>query len=523
MVTHALQRRAVPRVGSFLGGWTGTAVLLAVLLAVSLFSRTRALDGPFWIDEGLSVGIASFPFSQIPEVLRQDGSPPLYYLLLHAWTDVFGSSEAATHALSLGFALLAVPAALWAGWTLFGRNVAWIAAALVAVNPFLTVYAQETRMYSLVILLSVLATAAFVHAFVFRRRRYVPFFALVLTLMLYVHNWALFFALGAAVAVAFTARETRERRKLVLDAALAFATAALLYAPWVPTLVYQALHTGAPWSKPPSPRDLVAAMSAVLSGQGALVAFLLAAGTALLGSILRDEPSRERTAVIALLALAAGTLFSGWLYSQISPAWAIRYLGILLGPLLLLAGVGIARAGRLGLVALTIVLLFWVPFRANGEKSNARELAARFDTYLAPGDVVLSTQPEQVPVLAYYFRSDVRWATPLGRVSETRVMDWRDAVSRLRAARPRTELEPLLDDMPVGSHVMLIRPVVRNEDAWTAEWTSLVRRRSGAWARALARDRRFELAAAAVPSYASRVVRPLRADLFTKVARAEAP
>ena len=516
MVTDALQRRALPRAGAIATSWGGSAVLLALLVAASLFARTRALDAPFWIDEGLSVGIASFPLLEIPGVLRQDGSPPLYYMLLHLWIDLFDSrSEAATHALSVFFAVLAVPAALWAGWSLFGRRAGWIAASLAAINPFLTIYAQETRMYSLVILLSFVASGAFVHAFVFRRRRYVPVFAATLAVMLYTHNWALFFILAALVALALCLRETRERRGLVVDGAFAFGGAALVYVPWVPTLVFQALHTGAPWSRPPSPLELIGALYVVLSGDGAVVALVLGAGGALL-RIVRGPASPERTAVIALVALALGTLLSGWLYSQFSPAWAVRYLGMLLGPVFLLAAVGLPRAGRLGLVALALVVLFWAPFRANDEKSNARELAAQFETYLEPGDLVISTQPEQVPVLDYYLPSGLRYATPIGPVRETRVMDWRDAVSKLEAARPETTLAPLLDAVPVGRRVMVVRPVVRDEDAWKAEWTSLVRRRSYQWAQAIARDERFTRTASAVPPFTEDAVRALRVDLFTK-------
>ena len=51
-----------------------------------------------------------------------------------------------------------------------------ICAALAAFNPFLTVYAQETRMYSLMVVLSLLLSAAFLHVFVFRRRSYLPLF-----------------------------------------------------------------------------------------------------------------------------------------------------------------------------------------------------------------------------------------------------------------------------------------------------------------------------------------------------------
>src|SRR6185503_2379392 len=94
-------------------------VTLVVLIAISTYVRTRAIGGSFWMDEGLSVGISSHAFTDIPGVLRQDGSPPLYYMLLHVWMDAFGCSETAVHWLSLTAALLTIPSAMWAGWSLW--------------------------------------------------------------------------------------------------------------------------------------------------------------------------------------------------------------------------------------------------------------------------------------------------------------------------------------------------------------------------------------------------------------------
>ncbi len=68
-----------------------------------------------WLDEGISVGIASHPLGSIPGLLRQDGSPPLYYGLLHLWMSAFGTADDTTHLPSLVFALAMVPTALWAG------------------------------------------------------------------------------------------------------------------------------------------------------------------------------------------------------------------------------------------------------------------------------------------------------------------------------------------------------------------------------------------------------------------------
>ena len=44
---------------------------------------------PLWLDEALSVNIASLPVGEIPDALRQDGHPPAYYLILHHWMEVF--------------------------------------------------------------------------------------------------------------------------------------------------------------------------------------------------------------------------------------------------------------------------------------------------------------------------------------------------------------------------------------------------------------------------------------------------
>ena len=54
-------------------------------------------------------------------------------------------------------------------------------------------------MYSLMLVMSLLATAAFLHVFAFGRRRYLPLFMVLLAAMLYTHNWGLFLGAGLAL------------------------------------------------------------------------------------------------------------------------------------------------------------------------------------------------------------------------------------------------------------------------------------------------------------------------------------
>src|SRR3954453_19165530 len=172
------------------------------LLAISLVFKARGLGSAYWIDEGLSVGIGSHPLFDIPGLLIQDGSPPLYYMLLHIWMGWFGTSEFATQSLSTIIGVLCVPAAFWAGNVMMGRRAAWAAAGIAAVNPFLTVHAYEARMYALLILLGILTSTAFVLAFVQGRRGYRIPFGIALALLIYTHNWGLFLGFSMAVCIA---------------------------------------------------------------------------------------------------------------------------------------------------------------------------------------------------------------------------------------------------------------------------------------------------------------------------------
>jgi mannosyltransferase len=215
------------------------ALGVAFLAGFSVALRTQAIHARYWIDEGLSVGIGSHPLLDIPGVLRQDGSPPLYYMLLGVWMRIFGTGEADTHALSVGIAMLIVPVAFASGRALFGPRAGWIAALLAALNPFLTYYAQETRMYVLVVLLSMVMITTFALGFVQRRRAWLPVFALSLALLVYTHNYGLFLGAGTAAALLALLWGEPDRRALLRDALLAYGAVALVYLPWVPSLLFR--------------------------------------------------------------------------------------------------------------------------------------------------------------------------------------------------------------------------------------------------------------------------------------------
>ena len=524
MVADDVTPRAV-RVGRVSRARLAVPAGLAGLTLLSLLLRTTELGIGFWIDEGLSVGISDRPLGDIPHALRLDGSPPLYYLVLHLWMAVTGTSEGATRAFSVLFAVLAVPVSWWAARTLFGTRAGWMAAVLAATNPFLTRFAQETRMYALVALLALVASAAFGRAFAGdeperARRRWAIAFAVTLAAMLYTHNWALFFAAACGAVWLFLVVRTPRgpsRRDLLVSGAVGFGGAALLYLPWVPTTLYQAAHTGAPWAEAPPVVALFASVGQML-GKFAQVALLLVAGAGL-GAMWRRDGARLSPAARAaacLLAIGVVTVVLAWTASQISPAWANRYLAVGVAPLLLVAAAGLARAGRLGIAGLIVAAALAAGDTAPDDKSNVRDIAEAIAPSLRSGDLVVSTQPEQVAVLAYYLPDGIRFATLTGALRDTGVTDWRDGPERLAATSPQRDLEPLLDELRPGQRLALVQPIILDIRRWQAPWTELVRIRSDEWTQYLSNDSRFSIAAQEPPRPLERRPTPVEATLYVK-------
>ncbi len=464
------------------------AAAVAALIAVAAVLRLRALSAPYWIDEGISVGISSHPLSAIPGALRQDGSPPLYYVLLHVWMALFGSAPRATHALSAGFAIACVPAAWWAVAPI-GAWAGLVAGGLMALDPFVGLYADETRMYSLLALIALLVCGAFVRAFVLRRRAHLPGLAILLALTLYVHPWGAFLVAAAGLAWLALIVVGPSRRTLARDGVLAFGGAALLFAPWVPTLLYQAAHTGAPWSHRPAGRSLTRGLARVWSGRRAELVLLPAAAAGLAIGALRGGRALRR-AVLGMAVIAAGTLLTAFAYSRFgTPAWALRYLVVVLAPLALLIALGLGRLALLGpLAVLAAALLAWHgrPTAATLEhKSNVTQVARELAPALPRGTLVFSTQPEQVPELAHELPAGMRYATPLGPVADSGVMDWRDALARLDAARFTAVLGPQVRALRRGARLLLVQPVFSHPDSpWTLKIRDIARR----WGSALRRS-----------------------------------
>ena len=149
-----------------------------------------------------------------------------------------------------------------------------------------------------------------------------------------------------------------------------------------------------------------------------LLTVVAAAGLTTLREGVGRKDASARAASVALAVMLGVAVALAWLASQASPAWATRYFSVFVGPALLLAGAGIVRFGKVGLVALAIVLVLWFDSheRSIRGKSDAYRVARTLQEngLIAPRDLVVAIHPEYGPAMRYYLGDGYRWADALG-------------------------------------------------------------------------------------------------------------
>ena len=470
--------------------WLIAAIVLIVLVAVSAVARSLQLDGELWFNEAIATGIATQSFGGVLHAVHVGGSSPLYYLLLHFWVNAVGDGEAQARGLSLLCGLLTIPVAGWAGWSLGGQRAGLYAAILFAFSAVITQYAEQVQPYTLLILLSLVAVTAFVHGFVYRRRRYLWLFTGALEAALYTQGSValLIFGLSVAVAVVVRCAEPAARGAILRDAGLCLVALIVLYIPWLPSTIHQIVHATSPWHYVPLPGADVPGDLVGGERVDATLAVVIVMGLAPLVLVRSRRREPEAVAFWALIAMSVSGLALAAVTQIATPDWVARYFTPIVAALLLLAALSAARAKVVGAVAIVLCVAFCADPSAfaSGHMSDMRDITSQFT--LHPGDAVAVAQPEQTPLAAYYLPAGLRYWSTLGPTAQPSYMNWDDALTRLQDAAPAATLDRVIASLRPGQQLLYIRPLTEGVRNWKSPWASLVRLRAAQWGQLLSID-----------------------------------
>jgi uncharacterized membrane protein len=123
--------------------------------------------------------------------------PPLYFVLVKLWVQLFGNSIAVTRSFSAVLSLLALPCIYWLAQELFNSPLTGgVAITLMAVSPFQVLYAQEARSSSFWTVTILLSSAALLRAKRVQTKISWILYALTLTIGFYT------FVLSGTIAIA---------------------------------------------------------------------------------------------------------------------------------------------------------------------------------------------------------------------------------------------------------------------------------------------------------------------------------
>jgi uncharacterized membrane protein len=462
---------AVPdRDATALRRWATFATALAVMVGVSARFLTTS---PLWLDEALSVNIASLPLGEIGEALRHDGHPPLYYWLLHGWMELFGDGDVAVRALSGILSAATLPLAWLAGRRIAGRSGACWAITVVALSPYAVRYATEARMYSLVMFLVAAGYLLLRSVLDGGRGWRLPLLALGTGALLWSHYWSVYLLAVTGALVLLRWWRDAPTRRASGSAALALVVGALLFVPWLPSFLDQAAHTGTPWATPSRPAQILDVTLSDLGGGNfaeagvygaALVVLLVLAAFAHRGEGGRVElrSSPEPGLLPELLVLSA-TLALGWAVGFLSGgAYASRYAAVVVPLLLVGVAIGLTRLQRgwllWGLGSLVVVLsVVGIVQNVRTARTQSEELAEVIATEAGPHDVVVVCPDQLGPSLARALgqRDADLQVVPYPAAGDPGLVDWRDYEDRNHAAEPKAFASDLLSEAD-GARIWLV-------------------------------------------------------------------
>jgi len=401
--------------------WVAPVVLLLVALGVRLW---RIGAESLWLDEATSLFLARKSAAGVIAWTAKDIHPPLYYLLLHFWR-VFGESEAALRSLSAVAGALSTVVLHALGARLFDRRTGFVAGVLLALAPIHVWYSQQARMYAWLgfwALLSSLCLVAFLDS---RRARFAVGYVLASAAALYTHYYTVFVFLAQGVYVLYEARRARRWRH-VGEFAAGVGASALLFAPWIPTMLFQVTSGGGGWvarGGTPGLRALADILVGFSVGNVRAMypfwlrwlAYGLLAGLsawAIWAGLRAPERAPRRGVVFAAVYLAV-PVGTAWLISQVKPLYSERYLVTFLPGYLLLAAGGVGALPKAWLRRVAVALLVAAMAFGLWQMGNVlqtedwRSAAAYVSERAADGDVAVFYPGWDAKPFGYYSTADL--------------------------------------------------------------------------------------------------------------------
>lgn len=426
---------------------TGGVLILVLAALIRFYDLTAAA---IWGDEGSSLLMSRYSLPGIWVHAAHDVHPPLYFMLLHGWIELFGDGIFPLRSLSALPGIVSVLLGMWLVRLMATPRAALLAGLLLALLPTAVRYSQEVRMYAWLGVWLLGATIALVYWVKQpRHTRALAIYALLMTAGFYTHYFTALCVLVHWAYLLVLRLQPTHPLKLIHQPAWWLANVAIvaLFAPWVPNLFDLIQHMDqlkangdVGWEMPVTLSSLPSmAWTFLIQDDGGSLPWLLF-GTlpalllvVIVMTVLRDRSRYRWSVLLALYTLLPLLLVYG--VSFISPVFIERYLNAFALGLPLVMALAIDRLFQgFRLLAFGLLVLF-VGTELVGLKTNATvdvndqtSVMVEFvnQHYQAGDRIVISDMLWYMPYV-YYNRTDAApmlYTPPLADGSSSRPNDY---------------------------------------------------------------------------------------------------
>ena len=200
------------------------------IVKLSEFSQFRKFQADRTIIDTIKTGLADSHVT------------PLYYVFGHVWASLFGDSITTIRALSALLGVGAIGAMFWCTYELSNSiRSGLFAAALLASSPFMVLYSQEARMYSLWCLTILVSHGFFLRALRDRSQTSWILYACATAISFYSHFFTIFIAASHTIYILLVCTKSKfkaQAKSLFREYIVSLTGSLILFTPWIIVILF---------------------------------------------------------------------------------------------------------------------------------------------------------------------------------------------------------------------------------------------------------------------------------------------
>jgi len=393
-------------------------MVLSTLLSLAFFQRQSLR-----LDEAQSLWQTSHGPAMILKLVGEDVHVPLYHLILHVWQLFFGNDVSLARLLSFFFFLLSIPLMYALGRLCYDVKTSLFTTALFVISPFMNWYANEIRMYSLLVFMVLLNQYFFVS--IFKKKTTGAWIGFTITAILGMYTHYFFFLILLADLFFYF-----YNRRLFLPRSLpkffgVFFLLVVLFTPWVLYVLYLGSSANsAPSLAPPTTVNVFNTFSEFLFGfqtdhLNTILVSLWPLTILLAFLALRKNEKLRPETIYFLIAFLLPNIVAFAVSIVVRPVYLSRYLIFTLPSMyFVVAWLLGTYPRRMAIIARTALLVLmagtlWVEAvsAATPVKENYREAVNYLEEHVKPADVIVVSAPFTIYPVMYYYRGPALLST----------------------------------------------------------------------------------------------------------------